>query len=93
LPYICKDPSCHESVAWHLIHGDLDCIDENRQAVAEFAQAAEARVNPHVIAYLSSPGFADQKVEFDLIPAENIPHSDEDAPLPPSTTDDRPMEM
>jgi hypothetical protein len=40
--YVCKDPSCSESVAWHLIHGDLDCIGDNREAVAEWASDAQS---------------------------------------------------
>jgi hypothetical protein len=40
--YICHDPDCTDTVSWHLANGDLACIGDNREAVATFAQAAEA---------------------------------------------------
>jgi hypothetical protein len=73
--YICHDPDCTESLAWHLINGDLDCIGDNREAIAAFAEAAQT---PHVTVYLTSEGFEDAKVEVDLIASANVPHSTPD---------------
>lgn len=39
--YVCKDPTCTETVSEHLVNGDLDCIGDNREAVAAYAKAAE----------------------------------------------------
>lgn len=89
--YKCKDPGCVESVAWHLMHGELDCIGDNREAVAEYATAAEARVNPHVVLFVSAAGFADQQVSIDLIPVDDIPHHE---PEPGESVEPEPeMEM
>lgn len=46
MAYVCKDPSCTETVAWHLIHGDLECIGDNKEAVAAFARGVEAGLMP-----------------------------------------------
>jgi hypothetical protein len=83
--YECHDPECTETLAWHLINGDLDCIGDNREAIAAFAAAAES---PHVTVYLAAEGFEDTKVEVDLIRTGVIPVSTpdegEDAPAEPT---------
>jgi hypothetical protein len=80
--YKCHDPDCTETLAWHLINGDLDCIGDNREAVAEFARQAEAEASSHVKLFVVAEGYLDTTVEFDLIPISAIPHSTPDEEEP-----------
>lgn len=69
--YVCKDPTCTESVAWHLINGELDCIGDNREAVAAFAIAAEANMpRPEVTLslHITCTGYEDQSTTI-ILPA------------------------
>jgi hypothetical protein len=68
--YVCDDPECTEDLAWHLINGDLDCLDHNRDALATFAFDA---THPKVTVYLVAEGFEDGRAEVDMKPAAPTP--------------------
>jgi hypothetical protein len=58
--YVCKDASCTGDTGWHLIHGEIDCIEENRAAVMEYAMAAEAQSGPLTVTVtITSEGYVD----------------------------------
>jgi hypothetical protein len=84
--YVCKDPTCTGDVAWHLIHGDLDCIGDNREALAEFARQAEALYGPLTVTVtVTSEGYVDHNNVIVLEPKYT-----DAAPVPPPTHE---MEM
>lgn len=86
--YVCKDPSCTGSVSWHLIHGDLDCIGDNKEAVAAFALQAEALQGPLTVTMtVISEGYVDHHNVIVLQPKGT---EDEFVPPPPPEHD---MEM
>ena len=83
--YLCKDPDCTDTVAWHLINGDWDCLADNREAVADFARAAEANMPmPEVTLnlHVTCSGYEDQSVTVILtrLPSEE---EQQDASAPP----------
>lgn len=73
--YVCKEAGCDESVAWHLIHGELDCIGDNREAISEYAEMAEARLHEPlgVTVVVTAPGYEDHNVIVGLTPLADVP--------------------
>jgi hypothetical protein len=53
--YVCKIEGCIDTVSEHLEKGDLDCIGDNREAVTEFALAADALKEAVAVFLASAP--------------------------------------
>lgn len=89
--YLCKEPGCTDSVAWHLQHGEWDCLADNREAVAEFARNAEAlaAAAPNLIVNIDAhaDGYEGQTFSIVLKPGGAPPPVVEEPPLEP------PMDM
>jgi hypothetical protein len=81
--YVCKEPNCTESVSWHLINGEIDCIEDNRAAVMEYAMAAEAQNGPLTVTVtITSEGYIDHHNVIVL-----------ESKIAPTKTDTPPMPM
>jgi hypothetical protein len=80
LGYVCKEPGCTEDVAWHLINGELDCIGDNRGAIADYATEAEGALQRQagnlppqsVTVTVKSPGYEDHVVVVGLTQQEDV---------------------
>jgi hypothetical protein len=78
MDYLCKEENCTGDVAWHLIHGELDCIGDNRDAISEYAMAAEAQNGPLTVTVtVTSAGYVDHHnvivLESKIAPPETPP--------------------
>lgn len=86
LQYVCKDPNCTGDVPFHLIHGDLDCIEMNRDAIAEWAKVADAALTgaEELVANVDvhAPGYEAQTVSIVLHPPGWVP-PEVHVPTPP----------
>lgn len=91
MSYACKDPECTESIGWHLLHADPDCIEENQQVLAEWVAAAEVALAgvPELVVNIDAhaEGYEGQTVSVILKPVGAPPPVVEEPPLMP------PMDM
>jgi hypothetical protein len=86
IPYRCLDPTCTNDTAWHLLHGDFECIGMNKDAVAEFVLSKTGPRPVSVIVTCVAEGYEENTTVTVLTPVpdeEYVPPPEPTPELPP----------